>query len=237
MTPMGFSMLGDYIVCTLRMVQTMIRVLVVTPTRLISDLIRAVCDKESQLKIVGAVRGPKEAMEHKENCDVMVVGTGLSHQEILSLVTTLGQNSNNPPVVVVGLADSPALVVRFLEAGAASCVREQDSASQLVTSIRLAAVRQTVLASDLCPVVIERISSLAQTSIGSQNVLNQTKRLTRREREILKLIAEGFGNRAIARHLTIELGTTKNHVHNILDKLNVKSRKEAAIISTLGLIS
>jgi DNA-binding NarL/FixJ family response regulator len=219
------------------MEQTMIRVLVITPTRLMSDLIRAVCERESQLRIVGSVCGPKEAMERKDSCDVMVVGTGVPHQEILSLVAALGQNSNNPPVVIVGLPDSPALVVRFLEAGAASCVREQDPAAQLVTSIRLAAARQTVLASDLCPAVIERILVLASRSVGPQNMLSQTKRLTRREREILKLIAEGFGNRAIAKHLTIELGTTKNHVHNILDKLNVKSRKDAALVSTLGLIS
>jgi two-component system nitrate/nitrite response regulator NarL len=52
----------------------------------------------------------------------------------------------------------------------------------------------------------------------------------------LGLISEGYGNREIAQHLTIELGTAKNHVHNILEKLSVKTRRDAAIYYTLGLV-
>lgn len=213
----------------------MIRVLLVTPTRLMSDLIRAVCQNERDYSIVGSVSGTKEALEFARRCDVMVVGAGLPNQDILSLVTMLGREATNPAVVVVGLPDSPALILRFLEAGAAGCVRGQDSAAQMVTSIRLAAARQVTLAADLHPVVIERVSALARFKADKCGVCNHTKELTRREREILELIAQGYDNRAIAQRLTIEIGTTKNHVHNILDKLNVKSRRDAALVSTLGL--
>ncbi len=52
--------------------------------------------------------------------------------------------------------------------------------------------------------------------------------LTRREREILQLIGEGFSNKDIARALYIEIATVKNHVHNILEKLEVDCRGQAA---------
>lgn len=213
----------------------MIRILVLSPTRLMNDLIRAVCENAPGFTVVGTTNEKKFALQVKDKCDVIVVGAGLANHEILSLVITLARDPRNPPVVVVGLVDSPALVIRFLEAGAASCVREQDSVLQMVTNIRLAAARQTVLASDLYSAVIERVNRLAQARGAKHREGTETKGLTRREREILDLVAQGYDNRAIAHRLTIELGTTKNHVHNILCKLNVKSRQDAALVATLEL--
>ena len=57
--------------------------------------------------------------------------------------------------------------------------------------------------------------------------------LTEREREILTLIASGMTNQEISDQLTIEVGTVKNHIHNIFDKLNVSSRKDASLYLAL----
>jgi DNA-binding NarL/FixJ family response regulator len=129
------------------------------------------------------------------------------------------------------------LILRYLEAGAAGCIREQDSSEDLVQGLRLAAARQVALNADLFPLVMKRVSSLAneQRNTRTANAVYE-KSLTRREREILQLLAQGCCNREIARHLTIELGTAKNHVHNILDKLNVKNRRDAAVYYALGLV-
>ncbi len=83
--------------------------------------------------------------------------------------------------------------------------------------------------------VLKRVTLLSQRErVGDPEPIE--KNLTRREREVLQLIAQGYGNREIAKRLTIETGTAKNHVHNILDKLNVKSRKDAAVYYSLGLV-
>jgi DNA-binding NarL/FixJ family response regulator len=85
--------------------------------------------------------------------------------------------------------------------------------------------------------VLKRVHALANEQKNESEVeAEQDKNLTRREREILKLISQGHNNREIAHALTIELGTAKNHVHNILDKLNVKSRRDAAVFYSLGLV-
>jgi DNA-binding NarL/FixJ family response regulator len=86
--------------------------------------------------------------------------------------------------------------------------------------------------------VMKRVSALSQQErVGEPRARFNDKGLTRREREILRLIADGYGNREIAQALTIEVGTAKNHVHNILDKLNVKTRQDAAVYFSLGLVN
>jgi len=70
--------------------------------------------------------------------------------------------------------------------------------------------------------LIRRVASVA----GERTVANGTL-LTRREREIVRLIGDGLSNKEIARSLQIELATVKNHVHNVLEKLHVGSRTAA----------
>jgi DNA-binding NarL/FixJ family response regulator len=75
---------------------------------------------------------------------------------------------------------------------------------------------------------MERLSDLAQMFSDVENSVTDDAGLTSRELEVLELIGEGLTNQQISDQLIIEVGTVKNHVHNILDKLNVGSRGEAA---------
>jgi len=213
----------------------MVRVLIVTPVRLVSDLLSYACKNQPDLKVVGAVTDKAQALSFQNRCDVMLV----SHEidDALTLVQTSGRTTATPSVVIMDLPNVEPLILRYLEAGAAGCIREQDSSDELVRAIRLAAARQVALTADLFPIVLKRVSSLASKQGNSAAIESANeKNLTSREREILRLIAQGYGNREIAQQLTIELGTAKNHVHNILDKLNVRTRRDAAVYFSLGLI-
>lgn len=214
----------------------MIRVLVVTPVRLLSDLIQVACKNQPDLKVIGCVTQKADALPFRDQCDVMLVSHAVP--DIFSLLQTYGPQTTGPAVLVMGLPNIESLILRYLEAGAAGCIREQDSSEELVRAIRLAAARQVALTADLIPLVLKRVSTLAhqQRDWNAANEAEGEKSLTRREREILQLLAQGCGNREIAQQLTIELGTTKNHVHNILDKLNVKTRRDAAVYFALGLV-
>ena len=76
--------------------------------------------------------------------------------------------------------------------------------------------------------MMERLADLAQMFSNVENSVTDDAGLTARELEVLELIGEGLTNQQISEQLVIEVGTVKNHVHNILDKLNVSSRGEAA---------
>lgn len=214
----------------------MIRVLIVTPVRLMSDLISSICKNQSDLTVVGTVSDRTQALSYQNRCDVMLISHEL--KDALSLVQAMRQALSAPATLVVGLPNVEPLILRYLEAGAAGYIRDQDSSEQLVQGIRLAAARQVMLTADLAALVLKRVSALAheQRAPTLPEPWEEEKNLTSREREILRLIAQGYGNREIARELTIELGTAKNHVHNILGKLNVKTRRDAAIYWSLGLV-
>lgn len=209
----------------------MIRFFVVTNVRLLSDLIQAVCANQPDLEMVGTLTGKTEALQRARECDVIL----LSHdvKDALSLTQMLGWGAR-PAVIAINVPNIEPLILRYIEAGALGCIREQDSAHELVAAIRLAAAHQVALNPELYPLILNRVSDLAKQQRSARQS-QDNKTLTHREREILQLVAQGYANRAIACQLTIQVGTTKNHVHNILDKLNVKTRRDAAVYHALGL--
>jgi DNA-binding NarL/FixJ family response regulator len=212
----------------------MTNVLIVTTTRFMSDLIQMACKNQPDLAVVACVNDKAQALANKNRCDVMLVSYDVP--DALELIASVGHRGL-PATVVIGLPNLEPLILRYLEAGASGCIRNEDSSEELVRTIRLAAARQNALTADLYPLVLKRVSVLAnQQRVGNAPEIGTDKTLTRREREILELISKGRNNREIARELTIELGTAKNHVHNILDKLNLKSRRDAAVYYSLGLV-
>lgn len=214
----------------------MIRVLMVTPVRLMSDLIQKICAEQPDLHVVGCAATKQDGLDKREACDVLLVSAALPDNGALDLIHACARQPGSPAVVIIGAPNAQPLLLRYLEAGAAGCIRDQDSLDELVRAIHMAAARQIALTQDMFDVVLKRVMALAQECAKPVGESPEDKNLTRREREILGLIARGYRNREIAQHLTIELGTTKNHVHNILDKLNVKSRQDAAVYYDLGFV-
>ena len=97
----------------------MIRVLLAIPPRLLRDLIRAVCETDAQIQIVGCVNDKKAVLDFSQPYDLVILSANLPSNESFVLVSELARSANNPAAVVVGLPDTPALIVHFLEAGAA----------------------------------------------------------------------------------------------------------------------
>jgi DNA-binding NarL/FixJ family response regulator len=87
---------------------------------------------------------------------------------------------------------------------------------------------EALIPPDITAAIIARLADLSSWFEGFNLAGIETQNLTRREREVLHLIGLDFTNQDIANYLIIEVGTVKNHVHNILAKLNVSSRREAA---------
>jgi DNA-binding NarL/FixJ family response regulator len=115
-----------------------------------------------------------------------------------------------------------------VEAGATGYVLKDDSLEDLIETVRAAQDGKVFVSPQIAAAIMERLSGLARLFSDVENNITNATDLTARELEVLKLISEGRTNQQIAENLVIEVGTVKNHVHNILDKLNVSSRREAA---------
>lgn len=216
----------------------MIRVLVVNNVRLTCELAVAALNEEADMRVTDFARSADEAMAKlaHNRYDVALVSISLPDQEALRITHEVARGIMNVKVLISGLVESKAAVLRCVEAGAAGYVLEEDSLADLVRKIRAVACNQFHVAPKMAGALMARLAELKRrvTTIHTLQRLDSygdPTELTAREGEIIGLIEQGLTNQQIADRLVIELGTVKNHVHNILHKLGVQNRQHAVIFA------
>ncbi len=213
----------------------MIRLLLVDRVRLVCDVIGAALHAEPDIRVVGTAIDEEDALRALEEseCDIVLVGTSLTSDGALSIVNKVREQDLDVKVLVMGVPDTEPVIMEYLNAGAFGYVLRNDPVQELLANIRAAYEDKALVTPAVAARLISRIAELTErlSELGVDSADYQD--LTPREREILELIAEGMANKEIADHLVIEVGTVKNHVHAILDKLNVNSRKDAALYLSL----
>ena len=216
----------------------MIRTLIVHDVTLISDLLTTVLEDQGDIRVVERATTPTEALEKLSStpCDVIVVNCLLPDEGALTLTRAIAKQFGNVKVVIAGLVESQTAILHCLEAGAAGYVREADGVHQLISVVRHAAQGEALVSPAVAAALIARVNELKRMATElngyhESDMEQQATELTEREREILALLGEGYSNREIAEELVITVGTVKNHVHNILDKLDVHTRKQAAMVA------
>jgi len=127
------------------------------------------------------------------------------------------------PLVVLGIPDRAAEVVACAEAGIAGYVTNEDSFADLAGTLRAATRGECGRQASATAGLVVRLADFARERRESP-----VSHLTGRELEVVALIDSGLSNKQIAGRLHIQLTTVKNHVHNVLEKLGVGRRSEAA---------
>jgi two-component system nitrate/nitrite response regulator NarL len=208
--------------------EDMIRVLLVNQILLISNVMAAVLQDEPDIEVVGCVSSIDEALAIASEADVALVGTGLAGNMALKVTQAIADANLPIKVLVVGLAESEKEILRYVQAGAAGYVLRDDSVEDLIERIRSAYEEKALISPKIAAALMARIAELTNMAAEIKVSTNGSNELTPREREILALIGEGLTNQQIAERLVIEVGTVKNHVHSILQKLDASNRHDAA---------
>lgn len=206
----------------------MIRLLLVNEFRLMCNVLASVLGDESDIEIVGITTNVEDALAQASKSDVLLVSTRLPNNGALRLTHALNEAEMPVRVLILGLTDTEAEVIKYVEAGAAGYVLQDDSVDELLRNVRAAYQGEALVSPGIAGALMARVSELAQLFATIDGTVADVVDFTPREREILQLLAEDMTNQEIADFLVIEVGTVKNHVHNILDKLGVSSRHEAA---------
>lgn len=204
----------------------MIRILLVDSSRLIGGMFTSVLDNEPDLQVVACATTVDQSLEHIHACDVALVSAALPDDGTYEFIRAA--RSANPQVktLVVGLAGPKSAVIRHIEAGAAGYANRDDSVDNLLSHIRAAHRGEALLAPDLAAALMARLVEWTTAPQKAQPRSIEAAGLTQREREVLRLIEQNLSNREIAKRLVIEVCTVKNHVHHILTKLDVNSRRD-----------
>jgi DNA-binding NarL/FixJ family response regulator len=211
----------------------MIRVLVAHEAPLMGNLVSSVLRHEPDMEVVGSIRSGAEAPGFVDRCDVVLVRSQ-SAGGAFELSSAIAKHLPGAKVIVTGIApESEEMILRYAEAGVAGYVFETDSVEHMLLTIRAVHGSAGVIAFGVTSALMTRMAHLEEIARAADvepGALPEAERpnLTAREREVLTLVAQGMSNAEIAERLTLELGTVKTHVHNILNKLNVSSRHEAA---------
>jgi DNA-binding NarL/FixJ family response regulator len=207
----------------------MIQVLLVNEMNLLGDVIADVLEDEQDIAIHSVATSVEDALTRAGEADVALVSTGLPDNGALMLTRTLVDSAPSVKIVVMGLMESEKQILRYVEAGADGYVLRDSSVEDLLTSIRAAYDEKALISPRIAAALMRRIRELARLFSRAEMGTGDLGELTRREREVLDLIAKGLTNREIAEHLFIQEGTVKNHVHSILQELDVTNRQDAAV--------
>lgn len=207
-----------------------INLLLVNESGLIGNVIRAALEDERDFKVVDSVTSIEEALRVVQEAaiDVALVSTRLPDQGALKLTTAITRLAPATKVLALGLTEEKKRVLRYVEAGAAGYVLRDDSLEDLIETVRAAQDGKVFVSPQIAAALMERLSDLAQMFSEVENNVTSTTSLTARELEVLELMGKGLTNQQIAEKLVVEIGTVKNHVHSILEKLGVRTRDEAA---------
>lgn len=205
-----------------------LEVLIAGEDRFWVDAIAHQLNLTDDLRVTDRVTSREELIAQAKYCDVVAIHHGQGPEPTLQTLNQLLDVSPATAVVVVGVPNSPETIVKYLESGARGYVRACDGIEHLVEVLRGVPERRTVIGSDIAALVASRLSDLRDLADDLMPSVPSAAALTAREQEILECIARGQSNQEIADNLYIAVGTVKNHVHNILHKLNVRDRRQAA---------
>jgi two-component system, NarL family, nitrate/nitrite response regulator NarL len=140
-------------------------------------------------------------------------------------VDNLRELSEQTAVVALAVPDAEHEVIAYAEAGASAYVMREAGLDALVATVESVARGELSCSARTAGMLLRRVRALAADRASSEPAADV--HLTRRELDILELLEEGLSNKQIAARLCIELPTVKNHVHHILEKLEVSRRAEA----------
>ena len=201
--------------------------LIAHDTPLIASVVASFLEDEPGIEVIGTALTLDQALARAAEADILVAGTTLSGEKSTQLVSRLRELQPELKLLILGVSERPSDVLPYVEAGADGYVARNDSAEDLIRKIRAAHKNRAFISPRIASALMSRLTELSEFCT-LQTPLKLADELTERELEVLGLLAEGMTNQEIADQLVIEVGTVKNHVHNILDKLNVRSRHDAA---------
>lgn len=216
-----------------------VRVVVVDDQALLREGFRKLLELEPDIEVVGMAGDGESALTLVERLhasqtppDVVLMDIRMPRMDGIAAIHALKARWPETHIVILTTFDDDDLIYAGLRAGALGYLLKDSRSEQLINAVRAAARGEVLLQPHIAGKVF---AALAQPGTPRPSpaspaaAMAAVEDLTERERDILKLVARGASNREIGETLFITEGTVKNHMSNILSKLGLRDRTQAAL--------
>jgi two-component system nitrate/nitrite response regulator NarL len=202
--------------------------------RLFRECLASVLSEDKRFQLTDLDHSDPDYLKSIQEEGPGVVLIDLELPEQLAIELTQHVRERVPAAKVILLAQAQALLsrghsedrlVECLAAGAHGCVLEESSLQELQTAIQKVVAGERYYSPEIIPSMCHRLVESARASSWRERV--KAIELTPRELQVVSLVADGLSNKQIARRLSLSLYTVKNHIHNVVEKLQVESRFKA----------
>lgn len=202
-----------------------VQVLIVDDHMLFRDGLKALLQTAPEFRLIGEASSGEEAVELAAllNPEVVLMDIKLPGINGLEATRQIVRVSPNMRVLIVSMFDDDASVLAAMQAGARGYILKGATHAELLRALRAVAGGEAIFS----PTIATRLSKYF-SKLPTPFTPQIFPELTEREREILRFLTQGASNQEIASKLTLQPKTVRNHISNILAKLQVEDRTEAA---------
>jgi two-component system nitrate/nitrite response regulator NarL len=200
------------------------KVFIVSNVRLYRDGMSVMLARTPRISVAGAAAWEgAEALHPDLYPDIVLLDATVP--DLSSVARCIIRSMPDSKIVAFALGHLETEALICAEAGISAFVGQDASARELIIAIDQARRGEFAISARFTSILLERVAELSRRSIPATPL---AKALTHREQQILPLIERGMSNKEIARVLSIEAATIKNHIHNILEKMQLRRRGEIA---------
>jgi DNA-binding NarL/FixJ family response regulator len=206
-----------------------IRVLVVDDHALFRRGLEMVLEQEPDIDVVGEAEDGADAVVKATETtpDIVLMDVRMPKRGGIDACTAIKAAVPSSKIIMLTISDEEADLYDAIKAGAMGYLLKEISIEEVASAIRAVHGGQSLISPSMASKLLTEFASMIKRGDERQQV--PAPRLTDREMEVLRLVAKGMNNRDIAKQLFISENTVKNHIRNILEKLQLHSRMEAVV--------
>lgn len=208
-----------------------IRVLIVDDHALFRRGLQMVLDEEGDMAVVGEANDGQEAVGKAGDLlpDIVLMDIRMPRRGGIEACTGIKDVAPSARIVMLTISDEEADLFEAVKAGATGYLLKEIPIDEVADAVRAVYEGQSLITPSMASKLLNEFASMVKKEDEPQQQQVPAPRLTEREIEVLRLVARGMNNRDIAKELFISENTVKNHVRNILEKLQLHSRMEAVV--------
>ena len=206
-----------------------LKVLVVDDHALFRRGLQMVLKQEGDIEVVGEAADGNEAVEKAQETmpDVILMDVRMPHRSGIEATQQIKDLLPHVKILMLTISDEEADLYEAIKAGASGYLLKEISIDEVAEAIRSVSAGQSRLSPSMAAKLLQEFAAMSKRAAEARQL--PAPRLTDREMEVLRLVAQGLNNRDIAKELFISENTVKNHIRNILEKLHLHSRMEAVV--------